>query len=228
MSVDDVFFWANWVGIVALVFGVVAACAIAISGKIRDDGLKRELSVAAERIAQLNNEAARLFDADLANARAGLAVAQAGRASLLTSQQLFVFMETMAFAQGLMTKEEMSPAARSLQIGSKVRPFAGKQFDAIIPSGAVDLEALLGSLTVALKKEGWVKVSGREQSSADHALIRGVIIDVDASKDPTLWDAAQALGSALNAEGIAAMVNPKPETDASNANVIHILIGPAP
>jgi hypothetical protein len=49
---------------------------------------------------------------------------------------------------------------------------------------------------------------------------------VDASKDPELLNAAEALASALNAEGIAATVNPKTETDTANTNVINILIGP--
>jgi len=39
-------------------------------------------------------------------------------------------------------------------------------------------------------------------------------------------DAANALASALNAEGVAATANQKPETDDANANVIHILVGP--
>jgi hypothetical protein len=49
---------------------------------------------------------------------------------------------------------------------------------------------------------------------------------VDASKDSGLLDAAKTLASALNAEGIAATVNPTTETNATN--VIHILVGPKP
>jgi hypothetical protein len=55
------------------------------------------------------------------------------------------------------------------------------------------------------------------------ALVR---IELDASKDPELLDAAETLASALNAEGIAATVNLKTETDTTN--VIHILVGPKP
>ena len=55
-----------------------------------------------------------------------------------------------------------------------------------------------------------------------------VTIDVDAGRDPELLDAAKTLALALDAEGIAATVKPKAETDAANVNVIHILVGPKP
>ena len=63
----------------------------------------------------------------------------------------------------------------------------------------------------------------REQSSVGGAAL--VSIHVDASK-PELWEAVQALASALNAEGIEALANQTSTPDASNANAIQILVGP--
>ncbi len=51
MTADDVFSLATWVGVVALGIGVVCACAIAISGKIRDDTLKLALAESAQKTA---------------------------------------------------------------------------------------------------------------------------------------------------------------------------------
>jgi hypothetical protein len=51
MTADNIFFWANWIGVVALGVGVVCACAIAISGKIRDDSLKLSLAEATAKTA---------------------------------------------------------------------------------------------------------------------------------------------------------------------------------
>jgi hypothetical protein len=64
------------------------------------------------------------------------------------------------------------------------------------------------------------------QSSIGGAAL--VTIWVDASKISELGEAAEALAAALNGEGIAAIVNPKMEIDATKTDVIHILIGPKP
>jgi hypothetical protein len=79
VSADNVFFWANWIGVVALGIGVICACAIAISGKIRDDRLKIELSASIERTAtaelkleQLRKQAApRFVGSEFSNALKG-------------------------------------------------------------------------------------------------------------------------------------------------------------
>lgn len=60
MTADSVFFWANWVGVVALGVGVVCACAIAISGKIRDDSLKLSLADAKAKTAVAELQLAQL------------------------------------------------------------------------------------------------------------------------------------------------------------------------
>jgi hypothetical protein len=52
-----------------------------------------------------------------------------------------------------------------------------------------------------------------------------VSVSVDASEDVDLLVAAEALASALDAEGIAAMVNQNTDT---NTDVIHIRVGSKP
>jgi hypothetical protein len=54
MSVDAVFFWANWILIGALVLGVLATYAIVVSGNIRDRKLNLTLSERASDAAHAN------------------------------------------------------------------------------------------------------------------------------------------------------------------------------
>src|SRR5262245_25159077 len=60
MTADDVFFWCTWIGVFALVIGVISSCGIAISGSIRDVQQKRELAASAERIANAELKAEQL------------------------------------------------------------------------------------------------------------------------------------------------------------------------
>ena len=60
MSADDVFFWATWIGVLALGIGVMCACAIAISGKIRDDRLTLALSESEARTKEAELKLAQL------------------------------------------------------------------------------------------------------------------------------------------------------------------------
>jgi hypothetical protein len=198
--------------------GVIATFVIVRTGNVKEHHWDIDRLAASERIAQLNNETARLRDAAGANAIAN-------QANLTTA-------EVMAFALGAVTLEKLSEAAKSFQIILKVAPFAGKQFDAVVTSSNLELGALLLSLRHALKAAGWIEVDRsdggaihryREQSSVGGPA--RVSIHVDASK-PELWEAAQALASALNAEGIEALANQTSTPDASNANAIHILVGP--
>ncbi|HWA70394.1 MAG TPA: hypothetical protein VG821_11245 [Rhizomicrobium sp.] len=50
-NADEVFTFFTWVGVLALGAGVISAVAIAISGTIRDDRLRSELSASSERVA---------------------------------------------------------------------------------------------------------------------------------------------------------------------------------
>lgn len=60
MSADDVYFWANWILVVALLVGVAATYAIVVSGNMRDRTLKNELSIQSAATAQANERAASL------------------------------------------------------------------------------------------------------------------------------------------------------------------------
>ena len=222
--------WANLFLILSLGVGVLSTALIVWMADVKESYWDIDRRAAEERIAQLNNETARLRDASAANAEATLATAQAGRANALAAQSMLATAQVLAIAQGLITKERAGEAARCLYIVSKVAPFAGKQFD--ITSSDIALETLRGSLTQALKLAGWIETD-RSDAGADHerqssiggaALIK---IHVDATISE-LSEAAETLASALNAEGIAAMVISKTETDSINANVIHILISPKP
>jgi hypothetical protein len=187
---------------------------------------KRDTVAAQERIAELNNETARLRES-------GLATLHAQRDSALGAEVTRAVTEALAIAQGSVKREATSEATRALYIVPKVTPFAGKKFDAVVTSIALDLGGLVRTLRAALKMAGWIEIerpdpaAGVEIFSMDRAggpaLVR---IHVDAGKDPELLDAAKTLASALNAEAIAAII--KTEPDATNANVIHILVGPKP
>jgi hypothetical protein len=162
-----------------------------------------------------------------------LAVVRAGRDNALASEVTRSVTEAIAVSLGSVKRETTSEATRALYIVSKIEPFAGKKFDAVVTSIAINFGGLVGTLKSALKSAGWIEIEQSDPAagigllSMDRAggpaLVR---IDVDASKDPELLDAAGALASALNAEGIAATVNPKTDTDTTN--VIHIRVGPKP
>jgi hypothetical protein len=194
-----------------------------------------KIAAAEARAAEANQKAqeailelARLREKGELTADAVLATAEATRANALAAQFLLALSQQLA---PLMRPGMQMPGFLSVQqhaqIVLKVKPFAGKQFDVDIDitSNALERVGLLGSLDHALQEAGWLHVARRQQykSKVD---FRGVIIEVDASKDSELLDAAATLASALNSEGIAATVNPKSETDTTN--VIHILGGPMP
>jgi hypothetical protein len=203
---------ANLLLLCSLIAGVIATFVIVNTGNVKEHYWDIDRRASSERIAQLNNETARLRDSLISTAIAN-------RANLTSA-------EVMALALGAVTPEKISEAAKPFQIISKVKPFAGKQFDAVATSSDLELGALLLSLRHALKAAGWIEVvsdGGAEQSSVGGPAL--VSIHVDASK-PELWTAAQALATALNAVGIEALANQTSTPDASNANAIHIRVGP--
>jgi hypothetical protein len=183
------------------------------------------------KVAELNQETARLRAKEPLVEEALLANAYAGRASALAAAAIRTVTEQIAFEQGLVTRAGLSEAAKSLLIIPRISPFAGKQFVAVGKSRDGELETLLHFLRQALISAGWIEVD-RSDIGAIHRELSSVggpglvEIHMDASRNPELLNAAEALASALNAEGIAATVNPKTETDTGNTNVINILIGP--
>jgi hypothetical protein len=222
--------WANVSFIASLVIGVVSTILIVWMANVKETHWDSERMASAERIAQLNNETARLRDASVSNAEATLAVAQAGRDNAIAAQSILTTAETLALAQGFITKERAGEATRVLFIVSKLTPFSGKQFAAT--SSDLGLEAFLGSLRQALTIAGWIEVERSDATNPAHrneqSSIGGpaiVKIHVDATKAEELWEAAEALASALKAEGIEALAE-QATPENSNANAIHILIGP--
>jgi hypothetical protein len=214
-------------------FGLIIALAIEfLALKLGEPHKKAVEDDKDLKIAELNNETARLRAREQLVDDALLANAQAAREVAFAAQQNGVTAERLALAQGLITPGQMSEAARSLSIVPKVSPFAGKQFDAVTTSNRIELGVFLRSLRAALRTAGWIEVDRddtgerqREPSNVGGPVL--VTIHADSSRDPQLLNAAETLASALNAEGIAATVNPKTEAD-TNANVIHILVGPKP
>jgi len=226
-------FWLGWLNLIKNVGAVLVV--VGVVGGFLGDWFSAPLTKKVEdartaELARLNNETARLSK-EAESARASIAdanarAAEANRSVALANTSNLAAAEILALAMGLRSPEAISEVGKPFLIIPKVKPFAGKQFDATVTSRDINREALLNFLGHALKGAGWIEVDVREQSSTDHASVRGIRIDVDGSKDPTLLDAANVLASALDAEGILAVVNPKPESDAANASVIHILIGP--
>jgi hypothetical protein len=187
---------------------------------LRQDELRRRSD---EKVAEAN---ARAAEANERSARAELETARQGRLNAISVNAGLVTSELLAFAGKFTNREDLSDSARVFLLVSKFEPFAGTQFDAFTTSDGIKVETFLNSLRNALIKAGWIEVIAHKQAGGDHASIHGVRIDVDGSKDSTLLDAANALASALNAEGVATVVNQRPEIETANANVIHILIGP--
>jgi hypothetical protein len=224
---------ANVFFIASLVIGVVSTILIVWMANVKETHWDTDRRASRERIAQLDNETARLRAQDALTLDSLLASVQAGRSNALASEANRSTTEALAVAQGLAKRESTSEATRALYIVSKVTPFAGKKFDAVVTSIALNLGTLLGSIKAALNNAGWIEIERSDPAAGVGLLLMDrtggpalVRIEVDASKDSELLDAAGALASALNAEGIAATVNPKTETDITN--VIHILVGPKP
>lgn len=227
---DHAWWGSFWTAIEHTAFvGLIVALAIEFVALKLGEPHKKAVEDAKDlKIADLNNETARLRESALATIHTERANALASEANRSTT-------EALAVAQGLTKRETTAEATRALYIVEKVAPFAGKKFDAVVTSIALDLGSLLGSLRAALKNAGWIEIEQNDpiagvgvlfmDRAGGPALVR---IDVDASKDPELLDAANALASALNAEGIAAVVNPTAEADATNASMIHIFVGPKP
>jgi hypothetical protein len=226
-------FWLSWLNLIknwGAVLIVVGGAAALLADWFSAPLTKKVEDARTAELARLNNETARLSK-EAENARALIAdadarAAEANRSVALANTSNLATAEILALTMGLRSPEAIGEVAKPFLIILKVKPFAGKQFNAVVTSRDLNRVAFLNSLRNALKEAGWIEVGVREQSSADHASVRGVRIDVDGSKDSTLLDAADALASALSAEGIAATANQTPETDAANANVIHILVGP--
>jgi len=149
---------ANVALIGSLVVGVVSTVLIVWMGNVKESHWELDRTASAERIAQLNNETARLRAKEPLVDEALMATAQAGRMNALAAQQNIVTSELFALSQGLTTRDAMSEPARAFLIVSEVEPFAGTKFSAATTSTDIGLETLLRSLRFALKRAGWEEV----------------------------------------------------------------------
>jgi hypothetical protein len=234
-SLESASWWFDKAGMVlagSLFIGFVCTVMIIWLGIVKEHHWDLAREAAQVRIAELNNETARLHANDLLTNNSLLAGLQTARANAIAAEANRSLAQAIAVAQGLVKREDTSELTRVLYIVSRVAPFAGKKFDAVVTSSAVSIGGLLGSIKGTLKQAGWIEIerddptAGTGIFSMDRGSSPGLVrIDVDASKDSELLHAAEALAAALNAEGIAATVEPKAETDAANINVIHIFVG---
>ena len=121
---------ANVFFIASLVVGLVSTFLIVWMANVKETHWDIDRRASSERIAQLNNETARLrgkealtADAVLATAKATIANAVAAQFLLALSQQLAQLMVPGMKMPGFLSFEQQT------QIVSKVKHFAGKQFD---------------------------------------------------------------------------------------------------
>jgi hypothetical protein len=226
-----------WEDIMALSLAVaaIAATIVGVSTYAVVQLQRHEARESAEKNAFLNNETAKLHAQNALTSDALLTNAHAGKSNAITGLATQTIAERIALAQGLVDPKSISEAGRSLSIIPKVTSFAGKKFDAVVTSIDIELGTLLIALKNALTIAGWIEIARSDPTAgvgilsmdraSGPALVR---IEVGASEDPALLDAAKSLASALNEEGIAATVSPKAESDPANASVIHILVGAKP
>jgi hypothetical protein len=211
--------------------GVFGEIYFASKAKSADAELKRESD---KQVAELNRLAAeanlKAETERVERLKLDLKLLEAERRNVLINQSNLVVSERLAAAQGLLTPEKMSNAARALQIIPKVAAFAGTRFDPLATSSDDGLSAFLLMLTHGLKGAGWIQTDQRNRDTilGEQSCAGGppfVQIHLDAIRDSRLLDAANVLASALNAENIAAKVI-ETEIAIASENTIRILVGP--
>ena len=118
----------------------------------------------------------------------------------------------------------------------ELKGFAGTKFDAGIPLGNEECRQLLMVLENVLaaakfdqqpwqdSNPGAVGLNRKEKPSVGAVVARGVIIEVDAKKHPSLWKVAQAMQKAFKDAGIEALATPDIATSATG-EWLHLLVG---
>ena len=219
--------WILWCTLL-VALGVAGELALGIAHWIKDRELRPfrvlQSQLHEKELLELTLKAALLVDAQKA-------ATQAGRSNAVSTQLQASWTQQMALKLGMIKPSEMDQATRSFQIIEKVAPFVGTRFDVVPTSGDIGVETFLRALRSSLNAAGWTELNRldpipQQSSGAGGSVL--VTINVLVNKDSKPLDAATALASALKAEDIAAEVNTEPTTDASSANVIHILVGPKP
>jgi outer membrane murein-binding lipoprotein Lpp len=220
---EFVSFWSNWILIAALIVGVAATYGVVVSGSIKEAAAKRDADIAAEHIASLNKETARL-SADAESARA--AIADANARALEAQAELAKFK-----APRELTREQME------HIAAKLLSFKNISFDSASEGDREPLN-LLGAIGTSLSSAGWKEIawagvgasivrSGKP--AAGLAIDTGVSIQFDESQRATLEDIAHTLAAALREEGIDAKAQfSSPSMSNANNTAIHVIVGRKP
>jgi hypothetical protein len=192
---------ANWSLLAALVVGAASTALLVWMGNVKEEYLKRDLAATNERAAHAEERAA----------QASLELAK------------------------FKTPRNLSPEQQT-RISEKLKAFAGKQFDVALILEP-EPEGLLPQIEDALKSAGWLELDweGPEivykrgsRPSAGIITESGVIIQMHPERVTVLSPAAQALASALDAEGVSAKAEPGLGVINTNSKAIHILIGKKP
>jgi hypothetical protein len=119
------------------------------------------------------------------------------------------------------------------------RPYRNKQFDAAVVTGDPEALSLLEMIEAAVRAADWTQIDWRDAIAGAVQLSRpglptvgntslnaGVVIQFETEERASLGEAATALGSALNAEGIPTTTSENffaPST-AANRAAIHIMV----
>jgi hypothetical protein len=121
------------------------------------------------------------------------------------------------------------------RVVSMLRPFSGTQFDVGLVQGDAEAAEFMILLEAVLQTAGWREVDWvggdilmtREGKPAAGLITStNVAVAVHPEKTSTLGNAAAALGTALNAEGIAARAGTSGAGFINkDADAVHILIG---
>jgi hypothetical protein len=205
---------ANILFIGSLVVGVVSTVLIVWMSGVKEAYWEKDRTEAVERIASLAVQGDQLRkDTAEANARA-----------------LEARLELEKFkAPRTLSVEQQA------RISEKMKPFAGAKFDGAWSSLDAEIDFFFTSLEEALKQAGLQSVSftgtgniyGRDTGSAvGMANALGVVINVNREKNPELVPVALALLVALTEEGIGVVFQQKVGFTSTNADTIHILVGP--
>lgn len=180
--------WANWALVCALAVGVIATFLIVVSGKVKEDALKRELAAASERIAEAS------VRIEETTARAAEANARAAEANKIAEEE-----------RHARVRIEQRLAPRSLSgeqqknIAEKLRQFATQSFEFLSYQDDQEVRGLVLMIAQSLLAAAWQGVKPTSFLAFD--LIIGVIIEYPTNESKA---AATALANALLGEGITA------------------------
>jgi hypothetical protein len=176
----------------------------------------------------LQRDIARLSrDADIAKGQIAEADARAAEANRKA-------VEAAVALEKFRTPRSLSPEQQA-SIIKKMRSFAGKSFDIAINNAGPEPLILAEIIEAVLKSAGWTQLNwGNDPGDTFFARSQlpnlgisfgyGIVIATEESKSSELLSAAQALASALTAEGVAATAQP-PVNRNNNVNAIHIMVG---